>query len=73
MLARSNSALPENSAVTVKLITGAVRRMNEDTTMGRAEALRQSMLSMIYSGSDFESHLAIWAPFIGVVEGATVK
>lgn len=62
-----------DSEATVKLITGSVRRMSENSTIGRAEALRQSMLSMIDRGSDFEAHPATWAPFVVVGEGAALK
>jgi CHAT domain-containing protein len=51
---------------TVKLITGAVDRMASDKTIGRAEAMRQSMLALIDKG---ETHPAYWAPFVVVGEG----
>jgi tetratricopeptide (TPR) repeat protein/CHAT domain-containing protein len=58
------------SDATVKLITGAVGRMVADTRVGRAEAMRQSMLAMIDKGDSYEAHPAYWAPFIVVGEGA---
>jgi CHAT domain-containing protein len=58
------------SDATVKLITGAVGRMVADTRVGRAEAMRQSMLAMIDKGDVYEVHPAYWAPFIVVGEGA---
>jgi CHAT domain-containing protein len=58
------------SDATVKLITGAVGRMVADTKVGRAEAMRQSMLAMIDKGDVYEAHPAYWAPFIVVGEGA---
>jgi CHAT domain-containing protein/tetratricopeptide (TPR) repeat protein len=57
------------SDATVKLITGAVERMAADTRIGRAEAMRQSMLAMIDKGDVSEAHPAYWAPFIVVGEG----
>ena len=39
-----------NSEATVKLVTGAMRRLAADKTMGRAEAMRQSMLALIEKG-----------------------
>jgi CHAT domain-containing protein len=39
-----------NSDATVKLIAKAVSTMAEDTTIGRSEALRRSMLSLIETG-----------------------
>ena len=58
------------SDATVKLITGAVRRMASDKRVGRAEAMRQSMLAMIDNGEAYEAHPAVWAPFVVVGEGA---
>ena len=40
-----------NSEATVKLITGAMRRLAADKGMGRAEAMRQSMLALIGKGT----------------------
>jgi CHAT domain-containing protein/tetratricopeptide (TPR) repeat protein len=57
------------SDATVKLITGAVGRMASDKSIGRAEAMRQSMLAMIDEGQPVETHPAFWAPFIVVGEG----
>jgi CHAT domain-containing protein len=57
------------SDATVKLITGAVGRMASDKSIGRAEAMRQSMLAMIDKGQPAETHPAFWAPFIVVGEG----
>jgi CHAT domain-containing protein len=57
----------------VKLITGAVSRMATDKDVGRAEALRQSMLAVIDKGTTAEAHPAFWAPFIVVGEGAAAK
>ena len=58
-----------NSDTTVKLITGAMRRLAADKTMGHAEAMRQSMLAMIDMGTPQEAHPAFWAPFVVVGEG----
>jgi CHAT domain-containing protein len=51
------------SDATVKLITGAVERMASDKRVGRAEAMRQSMLALIDKGEPLEAHPAYWAPF----------
>jgi CHAT domain-containing protein len=59
-----------DSEATVGLITGAIRRMSADRTVGRAEAMRESMLAMIDKGSDTAAHPATWAPFVVVGEGA---
>jgi CHAT domain-containing protein/tetratricopeptide (TPR) repeat protein len=58
------------SDATVKLITGAIDRMTADKSVGRAEAMRQSMLALIDKGAPYEAHPAFWAPFIVVGEGA---
>ncbi len=58
-----------NSAATVKLITGAMSRLAADRAMGRAEAMRQSMLALIDKGAPQEAHPAYWAPFVVVGEG----
>ena len=57
------------SDTTVKLITGAMSRLAADKTLGRAEAMRQSMLALIDKGTPQEAHPAFWAPFIVVGEG----
>ena len=59
-----------DSDATVKLVTGAVREMARDAKVGRAEALRRSMLALIDKGTQEESHPAYWAPFVVVGEGA---
>jgi CHAT domain-containing protein len=58
------------SDATVKLITGAMERMASCNGVGRAEAMRQSMLAQIDEGTDYEAHPAFWAPFVVVGEGA---
>ncbi len=59
-----------NSDATVKLITGAMREMASDPKVGRAEALRRSMLALIDECDAQEAHPANWAPFIVVGEGS---
>jgi CHAT domain-containing protein len=59
-----------DSKATVKLITAAMREIGRDHTVGRAEALRRAMLSLIGSGSRQEAHPSYWAPFVVVGEGA---
>lgn len=57
------------SDATVKLITGAVREISGHPKMGRAEAMRRSMLALIDKGAPHEAHPAYWAPFVVVGEG----
>jgi CHAT domain-containing protein/Tfp pilus assembly protein PilF len=59
-----------DSAATVKLITLAMREIARGQSVGRAEALRRAMLSLIDRGEAREAHPAFWAPFIVVGEGA---
>lgn len=59
-----------DSDATVKLITTAVREMARDPRVGRAEALRRAVLTMLDDGKDQETHPAYWAPFVVVGEGA---
>src|SRR5262249_43194857 len=58
---------------TVKLVTGAIGRMTSDGRLGRAEAMRQSMLALVDKGEVYEAHPAFWAPFVVVGEGAVTK
>ena len=61
------------SDATVKLITKALSTMAADPSVGRAEALRRSMLAMIDKGEPHEAHPAYWAPFVVVGEGAAAR
>jgi CHAT domain-containing protein len=49
------------SDATVRLITGAVNRIVTDKGVGRAEAMRQSMLALIDRGKADEAHPVFWA------------
>jgi CHAT domain-containing protein len=55
------------------LITSAVGVTTRDKSLGRAEALRSAMLTMINKGDAREAHPAYWAPFVVVGEGAVAK
>jgi CHAT domain-containing protein/tetratricopeptide (TPR) repeat protein len=61
------------SDATVKLITVSARETARDPKVGRAEALRRSMLALIDKGAPYEAHPAYWAPFVVVGEGAAVR
>jgi CHAT domain-containing protein/Tfp pilus assembly protein PilF len=61
------------SGSTVNLITKAIAELKTDPKIGRAEALRRSMLSMIYTGEEYEAHPAFWAPFVLVGEGGAAR
>jgi CHAT domain-containing protein len=55
-----------NSEATVSLVTKTFSAVGADGRIGRAEALRRSMLSLIGSGY---THPAYWSPFVVVGEG----
>lgn len=57
-----------DSNATVTLITTAVREIARDK-VGRAEALRRAMLTLIDNDDPRMRHPAYWAPFIVVGEG----
>jgi CHAT domain-containing protein/tetratricopeptide (TPR) repeat protein len=57
-----------NSEATVKLITKAFAELRSNRKIGRAEALRRSMLALRKSGGSYV-HPANWAPFVVVGEG----
>jgi hypothetical protein len=44
--------------------------MSADKSVGRAGALRRSMLALIEKGEPHEAHPAYWAPFVVVGEGS---
>jgi CHAT domain-containing protein len=58
------------SEATVRLITGTFAALAQDPSIGRAEALRRSMMTMLDPASPPEfAHPAAWAPFVVVGEG----
>jgi CHAT domain-containing protein/Tfp pilus assembly protein PilF len=59
---------------TVKLTTGLIRAITADPAIGRAEALRRSILAMIdNSQSADDTHPAAWAPFVLAGEGGAKR
>jgi CHAT domain-containing protein len=60
-----------DSEPTVQLMTGTFQEIARDPKLSHAEALRNSILSMIDSAqSDDDAHPRIWAPFVVVGEPA---
>ncbi len=59
-----------DSDATVKLISETLATIAATKGVGRAEALRRSMLALIERGAPHEAHPAYWAPFVVVGEGA---
>jgi CHAT domain-containing protein len=60
-----------DSAATVRLTTTAMNAMSREKGMGRAQAMRNSMLGMIDDkGKPALGHPTYWAPFVVVGEGA---
>jgi hypothetical protein len=47
--------------------------MAREPKVGRSEALRRSMLTLIDKGEPHEAHPAYWAPFVVVGEGGAVN
>jgi CHAT domain-containing protein/tetratricopeptide (TPR) repeat protein len=58
-----------DSDSTVRLITKALNAVAADKSIGRAEALRRAMSTMIASGGSLAAHPSNWAPFVVVGEG----
>jgi CHAT domain-containing protein/tetratricopeptide (TPR) repeat protein len=59
------------SAAAVALTTGAFTEAQKDPSIGRAEALRRSMLALASDQGDARNaHPSVWAPFVLVGEGA---
>jgi CHAT domain-containing protein len=58
-----------SSDAAVKLTTRAFAELKTNPKIGRAEALRRSMVELITKGQPRESHPAMWAPFVLVGEG----
>ena len=74
----SASSLPDDNdevamLAAVKLITAALSEMARDPKIGRAEALRRSMLAVVDKGGPDEAHPAFWAPFVLVGEGGSSR
>ena len=61
---------PALSAATVKLTTGTFAELAKDASIGRAEALRRSMMAMLDPANPPEfAHPSAWAPFVLAGEG----
>ena len=63
--------LASTGSRTVKLVTPAATAAAQGNGLGRAEALRRSMLALIGEGDRHEAHPAFWAPFVLIGEGGT--
>ncbi len=63
-----------NSEAAVAITTGMLGEMSDNPDIGRAEALRRSMLAtMETEGKDYFAHPMFWAPFVVVGEGGITK
>jgi len=51
------------------LTTGALGELSKDPSIGRAEAMRRSMVEILDHGGEFDAHPLIWAPFSVIGEG----
>jgi CHAT domain-containing protein/tetratricopeptide (TPR) repeat protein len=54
---------PVNSGAAVAITTGIVTALKDDPKLGRAEALRRSISSLIAKGGR-TAHPSVWAPFV---------
>ena len=60
---------PVNSAASVQLTTNSVGMAASRHSIGKADALRHSMLELLSKGNVFFAHPMMWAPFVIVGEG----
>ncbi|MEM1371291.1 MAG: CHAT domain-containing tetratricopeptide repeat protein [Pseudomonadota bacterium] len=60
---------PVQSDAAVVLTTKALAEMQQDSSVGRAEALRRAVVSLVRSGAADASHPQVWAPFVVVGDG----
>ena len=59
-----------DSQATVALVTKTFAAVAADPRLGKAEAFRRSMESLVKTGNLDHAHPAFWAPFVLVGEGA---
>ena len=57
------------SKAAVALVTKAITALKAEPQIGRAEAFRRAMVSVIGNGSANNAHPSVWAPFVVVGEG----
>lgn len=58
-----------SSDAAVRLTTAAMQELAKDPALGRAEALRRSMIALLDHGGETDAHPLIWAPFSVIGEG----
>ena len=65
---------PVNSAASVELTTRMLKEVANDNQVGRAEALKRSMLGLMDTAeTPLYAHPMFWAPFVVVGEGGSYK
>lgn len=64
---------PAGSDAAVKLTTKSFAELRAHPEIGRAEALRRSMVELIKHGRAEYAHPAMWAPFVLVGEGGVTQ
>ena len=63
---------PVDTDATIKLTTGMLAQIGSQRGIGRAEALRRSMMALMRAANSHYAHPAYWAPFVVVGEGGSV-
>jgi CHAT domain-containing protein/tetratricopeptide (TPR) repeat protein len=58
-----------SSDAAVRLTTGTIEALSQDPKIGRAEALRRAMVSLIENPAPGTSHPSVWAAFVVAGEG----
>ena len=54
---------PVSSDAAVRLTTVALNALSSEPEIGRAEAMRRSMVNLLDHGGEIDAHPMIWAPF----------
>ncbi len=64
---------PVRSDAAVRLTTFAMAELAKHPGVGRAEAMRRSMVNILDHGGQFDSHPMVWAPFSIIGEAGTSR
>ena len=65
---------PVDTFAATSLISTIFFEMSKDASVGRAEALRRAMLTLLHDENDpLSAHPSIWAPFVVVGDGSAAR